>query len=490
MAADLVQHANHAAEALEAQLQRRWTPILLALSIALGYGALAALVGIGHYSPDSWSYLELARTVFSGDFFAVNTIRSYLPYDHAASFPPAYPVALALLQRLVGPRPEVGVWLDVGCAAATAIVLLRMADRARLPRLAALVLACAILLYPGYVEEVFAGRSMPLAVLFFALGVLAHLRGATLLCGLALGLGALTRFDFLVFGLAVQGMALVLERAPRAALWRLGGFFLGCLPWIVYSRHHFGAWWFSDNGWVTFSVTRAHVLDYPAQALLRAGDAPAAWLARVGGNAKPLFKFAAYAAFEFPLLPVLALLSVLHARRFDRPTLLRVALALGALGLCTAPYLLTGYLYIRYLTILFAVAAALLLLAAGRLEIPLYRVALLLALLATLGTNGPTLASDVRAGMATLALEPQQQARIAALRACHAAHPDAILLFTDAVLAARYGAETGRRAAMLPANLPAMTAEARQGYFAHMSPYLLIDGHSEAASCGLAVLKN
>src|SRR4051794_5984924 len=68
----------------------------------------AVQLGRPNFSPDSWSYLELSNTVFS-DFYRVNSVRQFeRPLDYGNSFPPLWPILIALVRMLA----PVGIYAE------------------------------------------------------------------------------------------------------------------------------------------------------------------------------------------------------------------------------------------------------------------------------------------------------------------------------------------------------------------------------------------
>ncbi len=479
----LTERLDQVGALLDALLHRRGAicGLLVVFGIVLSGAALS--IGIASFSPDSWSLFELARTVFSGHFYTFNTIRSYLPGDHAASFPFGYPVLLALLQSVLGARPGIAIGLNIASTLAICWLAFRVADSVRLPRLAALVLVASLLSYPGYLAELFAGRTIPLAILTLAGAGYAHVSGRAFACGLLLGASALVRFDCLVFSLAfITANGMLNWRAPGRTKYLLG-FLIGCLPWIFYSQIYFGRFWVSDNGWIASSALAANVLDFPAIPTVRAQDNPQLWLSRLAFNVRPLLSLVYHASVNFSAIWLLSATVAWRIRQFPPAKLRRLLVfALGCAG-CLTPYLLTGYLDSRYFTPLFLVATAVLLAAVLDHASPRSFSMLLIVLLVTLALGVPAFLAQVGAGHDARARVQAEEARIPALRACQLTLPGHVFLFTDHTLATRYGAVTGLRTALTAGNFKRMDEPAKARYLARMAPYVLVDGHSERSVC-------
>lgn len=455
--------------------------------------AAAWWVGTSAYSPDSWAYVELSRTVFGGDFYRFNTYRSYFSDDYSAAFPLGYPVLLALVQLATGAQPMVAVAVNILAALASGWVVVRLADARGLAPLTGLALASALLLSPLYLDEVLAGRAIPVAALMLLLSLRAWQSSRALLGGILLGVCALVRFDYLVYAVALQlalgGLQAGERGRPGMLLKYSGGFLLGLLPWVVYSKTHFGSLWVSDNAWVAKSVLPAFVLDYPARAVLSAAEDPQAWLGRVAGNLWPLLQSLSLAAVNVPLLGALAVM--LLRPRTARPGQgwAWLPYCVLALLLAVVPYLLTGYVDGRYFSLILLGACALLaVLIETGMAAPArdgaYKALLLLSLLLSCVFAGHHVAKLVKR-RPTVAVAQATEALIERLLGCQAIQPGVVYIFKDQHLhlAPRYGALTGQRAAYLPANFHRMTEAEMAGYFARMSPYALIDKHLEPHAC-------
>lgn len=478
-----------------------WRRVRIAgvLAILLALGAAAWLIETAWFSPDSWAYFELAKSVFGGDFYAFNTWRSYFSEHYSVSFPFGLPVAIALVQTVFGAQPMAAVWLNVAVAAASWALMLGIGRRLGLSGLAALALATAMLMWPPYLNEVLAGRAIPLSLLWMLLAISAYQREQHLVGGLMLGLAALTRFDFLVGALLfIVGIVLLDAGARRRIGWWVLGMLLGMAPWIGYSLSHFGRFWASDNSWVATSVAQAYVVDYPARATSTVFDDPTAWLARVFGNVPELLSALAESLLAFPVLVALVIAVAWCWRTLPTGRLRRVGLALLIVAASVAPYLLTGYFDPRYflpLLLAWSLSLAVLLMPVEGLEpsrVPhLLLTAALLISLAD-GALYVAKASWYSYGLKAEGRFDRHAGYLAALRECHVRQPSTTLIFARPLTeqASRYGATTGMLAAFAPSNLDRMSAVERQAYFTYMEPYLYVDADFDPHACPIAGTHN
>lgn len=484
------QFLNGIGGATNGLLARQGTRAGLIACLALTLGLSAVLVGSTLFSPDSWAYFELSQTVFTDHFYRFNTWRSYLTDAYSASFPLGYPVALALLERLVGPQPLTAVALNIGVAVATAPVLFQICRQLEIPPLASVAVVTALLSYREYVEEVLTGRSIPLALLLCLAGCLCVLRRRALWAGLLLGLAAVVRFDFLAHSLLLLFAGWAFAPRPfNRGLLLLAGFAVGLSPWVVFSWTHFGIPWATDNSWVALSAGPAWVLDYPPVASETVFQNPSSWFARVVHNVVPLCVALAQGCAHHPLVASVLVLVAFSWNQLRKQIDLRVA-GLGAvLAASFIPYLLTGYFDLRYFSLAFSGASVLGLHLASRaavrvagLDLAGFSAPVLLLTVAVGGAHGALLVS---AGHAQVGEMARQRLLVDALRNCHQGTPERTYVFTKGAmyLAPKYGALTGMRAAFIPANFDRLTAEGRAAYWGHIGPNKVIDSLRDVPPC-------
>lgn len=447
--------------------------------------------GLSLFEPDSWAYYELSSTFLHGNVYQFNTQRSYFSSQYSAAFPLGYPLILASARLFAGHSPLVAVGVNLVVAALSWFVIRRVALTLGLSRVAAYSLAFALLLWPWYLREMMSGCAIPAAMLLFLLGVWAYLEDRLLACGLALGLAAITRFDYLVFGVLFLLGSLVLDagrrhRVPRAAF----GFLVGISPWVAYSLAHFGKVWITDNAWVALAARPSFNLDYPAAASATAMNDFGGWLSRIIENVVPIGKSIAVGAVLMPVFLVACVFFISHWRSMPPALRARVGRFLLLVLLASVPYLLTGYADYRYFSLALLMAAAALLLAAesatpesgGRRA---YVAALAGSVVLGAGIALAVVAFWV-ARQASGHPAPANMEQIRFLQGCHAQTPQAVYLFPrnlDA-MGAQYGALTGNRTALMPSNLDRMSQFERDRYFEAMRPYVLADVSLQHKECG------
>lgn len=256
--------------------------------VALAALVTAALLTLGNppYSADSWSYLDLAQEIGS-DFYHVDVIRQYqFEPGYGTSFPPLLPVLMAGVLALVPVGIYAGSFVNLAVAAATLPVLVRLARQVCGRPAVGAALFLGVVGNREYLVEVVAGRSIPLALLLFLAALVVFLAERTprrdWLLGILAGAVTLTRFDFLLGGIAL-GAALALDAPGRrfAALARfLVAYAVTLAPWIAYSLHHFGRVFVSDNTRTVLLAAPSHVLNYFPDPPPTLFDAPGAWCAK------------------------------------------------------------------------------------------------------------------------------------------------------------------------------------------------------------------
>lgn len=250
------------------------------LEVAGLVAALALIVGhvvterrLEAYSPDSWAYVELARTVFEGELFRVQGVRQFqVDSDFSTSFPPLYPLVMALTDAALGVGPRVGFVLNHLLLVAILAGLAGLARRVLGDTLPGSLCFVLLIVQRGLREEVASGRAIPLSLVFLL--ALLHLlmradprrlRTAAL-AALAAGAWTLTRFDFalaaVALGFVVAWRATTARRRLQSLVVYGATLAATFSPWVVYSVARFGRPWISDNSRTVLCVETPFVADY------------------------------------------------------------------------------------------------------------------------------------------------------------------------------------------------------------------------------------
>lgn len=432
------------------------------------------------FSPDSWAYYELAKSLREGDY-ALNHLRSFQAAGrYSAAFPPGFPALWALVDIISGAGARSGLVINLFVMAAIGWLCERLTRQMTGLRWAGLALAVLLFQFPGFYDEIVAGRSIPLTVALilaaFALivGREAPRPAHAALAGIAIGLTLLLRFDMLPFALCILAW-IVLAFASRrnaVALAFATGLLAVWLPWIALSLKLYGRPFASDSSWVAMTAdASAFVTDwYPAGALpLTAREAPALFMGKVWGNLMQLpgALIGAPGAIVFALVLFLLAVHVLARKQLystprlptlwaarAAPPLAAAAFTLAALSLIPAN-VLTGYLDTRYFSFLWLCLLGWLVLPALRLSTVRAPVLWGLAL-ASLGNGaiGLFLARLQLGAMADAELTASPVATPRQIAACQKLLPAnrnrALVL--DDTRAAALAAEQGLKTSMVPMN--------------------------------------
>lgn len=219
----------------------------------------------GCFSEDSFSYFEISKS-FCEDFGKVNTIRQYvIKTDYNISFPYFYPLCIFIADIFSGLGIYSGAAVNIPAMALTSLVFLYVSREFSGNYLGGAAASLMMFTNGDYLEEVCAGRAIPLALLLNAVILIpavillkkeqhAYL---PLIIGAAAGAAAVTRFDEMtvVPAAAVFLLVAVKGRAKiKALVFFSAGVAVPAVPWVIYSLHHFGALWITDNSGTMFLV--------------------------------------------------------------------------------------------------------------------------------------------------------------------------------------------------------------------------------------------
>jgi len=348
-------------------------PVLGAAFIALVL--LAALIADPPFSPDSWAFYELSKTVF-GDFYRFSHFRSYASASlYSSAFPPLHPVLIALGDALFSTGARTGLFIALLGFAGFAVASEMIWRRATGTAWFGCVAAALLLLGPDMLlDEISAGRTIPVQLMLYALVLYSLLAGRSIgfgrsvAIGLVAGLCILNRFDAAALPVLVAAMIVWLTRKPLLGLASLAASALAVSPWVFYSWTTFGTLLSTDNSAIATGLdASAFVTDWWPEPQSTMADDPGAWAARVAGNALRLVTIAA----SLILTPMTlafgigaAMIAGLHWLAAQRPggdgeplhhrrALFVLALFAAAMLFMLAPQILTGYLEYRYFSAVF-----------------------------------------------------------------------------------------------------------------------------------------
>jgi hypothetical protein len=296
------------------------------------------------YSPDSFDYFSLSKTFFTGDgFYKINTIRSYLNIENSSAFPLLYPTCLSLVSLLFGENYLNAAYFNVFLMTLTYIILFKLAILIQNKKPLGAFFSLTLILFPGYIQEVLSGRSIPLSLMLLSLCILFYSRNKVYLSFFVLGLACISRFDILPIAL----FAALYVSYDKKNITILITLFFGMLPWIIYSLIYLDSIWASDNSWIALSSTPAFVTDFPAAASSTLFSNPLEWIVRVTKNfLKGIFYFGLAGSTNF-LLVTLAVYFLIK-KTYLKVTGINYLLLFLILNAILSPVYLSGYFDIRY----------------------------------------------------------------------------------------------------------------------------------------------
>jgi hypothetical protein len=321
------------------------------------------------FSPDSWSYWELSKTILSDDPYRIHGWRQFqtiVPYS--MSFPPLWPLFISIFDRgsLIGPSIMpllAGTFFFIG------VVILETAFRRHFNIKHLGILGGFLLLfYPGFVSEITAGRSIPFAFMLVSAMLYIWLKSSNWMNTLQLaffsGLLILTRFDMLpfvlLFGVAIYIKQSFLSSSKGGVKYLLYFYFIVLItisPYILYSMTHFDKIFATDNAMVAKSAYKIFVTAYFVNPLPTIFDEPILWIQRIAGNALELFIRLKYIIF-IALVDLIMIFSLYRSEKITHEMKLFV-IFLSVYLVSLLSYVLTGYFDSRYFSILVILIAIL-----------------------------------------------------------------------------------------------------------------------------------
>jgi hypothetical protein len=324
---------------------------------------LVSLAFTPPYSPDSWAMWELSQTVF-GDFYRFDHWRSYWSASpYSASFPPLFPVLIAITDGLLATGPRTGLYLAFACFGGFAVVSEEIGRRVTGVRWIGSGAALLLLLGPNMLlANLGAGGNIALQLLLLALLLRALLAGDRIgparaaVIGLLAGLAILNRFDAVLLPFLSAAMIAGLTRRPTLVLMALAAAAVAVSPWVYYSLTTFGTVFATDNGGIATALDPASfVTDWWPEPQPSLTDDPLAWGQRVAANAFWFIYTGASLMVSGMGLAAAAFLAapaalVWLAGRWPQPSLrLWIMTGFAVLtALMMAPQIVTGYLEYRY----------------------------------------------------------------------------------------------------------------------------------------------
>lgn len=296
------------------------------------------------YSPDSFSYYELSKTFFSGSqFYYPNTIRSYFNLEHSAAFPFLYPGFIATLNLIFGNNYLNAGFYNVALMICSYFILYKISQKFCEQNTTCAVFSLSFFIYPGYIEEVLSGRSIPLAFFLLLTSILLYTKRYFYFSMYILGLACLVRFDLLAICLFIA--LWVSFQKKDAILLLIFGF--GILPWVIYSKINFGTLWVTDNSWVALASNQSFVTDFPAKATLNIFNDTLNWAKRILYNVINI-NYCLLKAIITNLVVALLIINLISKKYFLKIKLIEMVFLFFVINASLAPLYLSGYVDKRY----------------------------------------------------------------------------------------------------------------------------------------------
>jgi hypothetical protein len=443
---------------------------LIVLPIALLFllTILSILIGINNFSTDSWSYFELSKTIFSNNFYEFNTYRGYFSDVKSASFPFGYPIILAIVNNVFGFEPINAVYLNIILTVMSIYMLTKILLQLEISYKLVWLLPLSLLIFFPYMDELYSGRSMPFAILLYLSGVyLLVTKKYFFIAGIFFGFTALVRFDYLVFSLLTIIYYSFFYKEHRIKLF--AGFLLGIFPWILYSSLFFDSFWISDNSWVSKSSYNVFAGDFPSVVSSTIFTNPIDWTIKVFNNYMAIV-FIIFIYIKNSLLTLLGTgFYVYYYRKYmrlkDYTFLLFLLISIG-------PYATTGYLDARYFTFFYIILGIYTFYSIHNIIEINYKIVYLVFVINFLLVS-KWFYSEIKTSMENTNFNTKQLILIEKLHKKQL-EDNKIYIFENPRLAARYGALTGGKSAMLPSNFQKLDEITKNMYLKKMEPYKMI----------------
>ena len=344
---------------------------VLLVSFAMAIVAIYGLRYLGHYSPDSFFNYKIAQS-FGDDPGRVTLVRQYVVHtDYNISFPYLYPLLMYLADCATSLERYAGVLVNAAAMMLTAWLLLKASKRwanAVWPGAMGLFI---LSMNAEYLEEVFAIRSIPLAMLLGVAAIylcvslyanhlpqqdasppgIARVLGISAAMGALAGAGAVVRFDGLVLLVFLALAILVIakgRRIPAACVYAAAALMF-MVPWMVYSYRINGSLWISDNAGTLFLVepsipNRIDLGDVPTLF-----TAPGAWFLALFKKTGRILLSLCICSPAAILVAVACLAGCRRSHvKWSKPEICAAAAIAVFFVLKTGMYILVGYKDIRY----------------------------------------------------------------------------------------------------------------------------------------------
>jgi len=254
-----------------------------------------------NFSPDSWYYFGLSKTIFS-DFYHFLQKRSFSSaLEYSASFPPLWPTLIAIVDAVFHTGARTGYYLAFIFLIGFFVIAERIVRTILEVRwVGAGLVLLAIIDERMLAYEVVAGHTIPFQMFLYGcvLYLLLKIRELKPIHGIVLGvfcgLCILNRFDSILMPFVLSLGLLFLTPRRSVSIAFICSTLVLLSPWMYYSYTTFGSLFITDNSGVALAVDAdAYVSDWWTleQASMRATalDNPTAWFLKLFKNLFLLF---------------------------------------------------------------------------------------------------------------------------------------------------------------------------------------------------------
>ena len=338
---------------------------LLVFLVAAGLVLSVAFIvfSAGSFTPDSYSYYDIARTTFK-DYGNTGMIRQYVvDSEYNCSFPYLFPLFVWLVDKLTGLGTYSGIFVNFYLLLFSVVLINSISRRLTSSYVSGAVTSFILLTSPYMLDETSSARTIPMAFFFVLLAlflfVLYYKNGDgkaryPLLIGGALGLAMCTRFDNISAVAYCAAVFLLLpgKRIRNLILYILGAG-LAALPWVIYSFVRFGKVWATDNGGTPFLVEPTT----PTRIILEGSNtptlftAPSLWFAALFKKAGTILFNASSCSLASNLIILIgaaACIWIIAKKKPSKKAVAAFTLVVIFYALKTCMYILVGYPDERY----------------------------------------------------------------------------------------------------------------------------------------------
>ena len=293
------------------------------------------------FSPDSWTYLELSKTVFLEDFYKFKFQKSFATQEISTAYPFGYPILIAIFNLFIK-NNVISMLVINGISIVSTIYLLKIITLKL--KIETYFIFLSVIFSVAFLEEVLTGRSIPITILIYLIGINFFINGNKSISFFLLGLTAIFRFDFLV----ISTLTLIyFNFKNNFPLYKNLFFLLGLSPWVIFSFLKFNVLWASSSSWVaTSSDYYSFVSDFNTSPLNMFENFPD-FTTKLFINTRHFIEMFILNFQISPIIPILLFLVFMASFYYFKKDKLFYLLFIISIS----PYFLTGWFSARYFVI-------------------------------------------------------------------------------------------------------------------------------------------